>query len=122
MAFVDKLFEQINYAAIEASSDYAKEKVLTDILKDRTGRAEPILKKRGYCSDEWKELREKSTQTGNEKRISFGDRADKFHFHYRGNDSGDRSGYEQVFPGREKRDLCFPELRLILARRRIGIT
>ena len=30
----------------------------------------------------------KSTQTGNEKRISFGDRADKFHFHYRGNDSG----------------------------------
>lgn len=44
LAFVDKLFEQINYAAIEASSDYAKEKVLTDILKDRTGRAEPILK------------------------------------------------------------------------------
>ena len=45
MAFVDKLFEQINYAAIEASSDYAKrKKVLTDILKDRTGRAEPILK------------------------------------------------------------------------------
>ncbi len=26
LAFVDKLFEQINYAAIEASSDYAKEK------------------------------------------------------------------------------------------------
>ena len=27
LAFVDALFEEINYAAIEASSDYAAEKV-----------------------------------------------------------------------------------------------
>lgn len=64
LAFVDKLFEQINYAAIEASSDYAKEKGSYRYFEGSDWESGAYFEKRGYCSDEWKELREKVHRQG----------------------------------------------------------
>ena len=61
---VDKLFEQINYAAIEASSDYAKEKGSYRYFEGSDWESGAYFEKRGYCSDEWKELREKVHRQG----------------------------------------------------------
>ena len=43
LSFMDKVFERINYAAIAASSELAKEKGPIIILKAATGRPELIL-------------------------------------------------------------------------------
>ncbi len=102
LAFVDKLFEQINYAAIEASSDYAKEKGSYRYFEGSDWESGAYFEKRGYVLDQWKELREKVTEQGMRNAYLLAIAPTSSTFHYRGNDSGDRSGYEQVFPGREK--------------------
>lgn len=64
LEFADKLFEQINYAAIEASSDYAQEKGSYQYFEGSDWENGAYFEKRGYCSDEWNALREKVRRQG----------------------------------------------------------
>lgn len=62
--FVDRLFETINYAAIEASSDYAKEKGSYGCFAGSDWENGAYFEKRGYTSQRWRQLREKTAEQG----------------------------------------------------------
>ena len=62
--FVDRLFETINYAAIEASSDYAKEKGNYGCFAGSDWENGAYFEKRGYTSQRWRQLREKTAEQG----------------------------------------------------------
>lgn len=56
LAFVDKVFERINHAAIAASTALAAEKGSYDYFEGSDWQTGAYFEKRGYASDEWKEL------------------------------------------------------------------
>lgn len=64
LAFVDRLFETINYAAIGASCDYAKEKGSYDFFSGSDWESGAYFEKRGYTSEKWQHLREKVAEQG----------------------------------------------------------
>ena len=64
LAFVDTLFEKINYAAIEASSDYAKEKGSYRYFEGSDWQNGDYFRKRGYDSEKWKALEKKVGEQG----------------------------------------------------------
>lgn len=64
LAFVDELFEKINFAAIEASSDYAKEKGSYRYFQGSDWENGDYFRKRGYESDQWMDLAEKVHSQG----------------------------------------------------------
>ncbi|WP_445299695.1 ribonucleoside-diphosphate reductase subunit alpha [Mediterraneibacter sp. ICN-202921] len=64
LAFADALFEEINYAAIEASSDYAAEKGRYNYFTGSDWDTGAYFEKRGYDSVQWKKLREKVKKQG----------------------------------------------------------
>ena len=64
LEFTDKVFEAINYAAIEASCDFAEEKGSYDLYEGSEWQTGAYFDKRGYCSEEWKHLREKVAAHG----------------------------------------------------------
>lgn len=64
LAFVDDLFEKINYAAIEASSDFAKEKGSYRYFEGSDWENGDYFRKRDYESDQWKKLAEKVKSQG----------------------------------------------------------
>lgn len=64
LTFVDDLFEKINYAAIEASSDFAKEKGSYRYFKGSDWENGDYFRKRNYESDQWKKLAEKVKRQG----------------------------------------------------------
>jgi ribonucleoside-diphosphate reductase alpha chain len=64
LEFTDKVFEAINYAAIEASSDFAEEKGSYDLFEGSEWQTGAYFDKRGYCSEEWNHLREKVAAHG----------------------------------------------------------
>lgn len=64
LAFVDRLFETINFAAIEASSDYAKEKGSYGCFEGSDWESGAYFEKRGYTSEMWMYLREKVAEQG----------------------------------------------------------
>lgn len=64
LAFVDSLFEELNYAAIEASSDYAAEKGSYRYFKGSDWETGAYFEKRGYDSEKWQKLREKVKKQG----------------------------------------------------------
>jgi ribonucleoside-diphosphate reductase alpha chain len=57
--FVDKVFEDINFAAIQASSENAQEKGSYEYFKGSDWENGAYFAKRGYTSKRWKELKEK---------------------------------------------------------------
>lgn len=57
--FIDKVFERINYAAIEASAELAKEKGRYTYFEGSDWQTGDYFTKRGYTSSAWKELSEK---------------------------------------------------------------
>ena len=64
LEFSDKVFEAINYAAIEASCDFAEEKGSYDFYEGSEWQTGAYFDKRGYRSEEWKHLREKVAAHG----------------------------------------------------------
>lgn len=64
LEFSDKVFEAINYAAIEASCDFAEEKGSYDLYEGSEWQTGAYFNKRGYYSEEWKRLREKVAAHG----------------------------------------------------------
>lgn len=64
LAFVDRLFEELNYAAIEASSDYAAEKGRYRYFKGSDWETGAYFEKRGYDSEKWQKLRGKVKKQG----------------------------------------------------------
>ena len=64
LAFADEVFEEINYAAIEASCDLAAEKGSYEYLEGSDWQTGAYFEKRGYTSDRWKELAAKVTKYG----------------------------------------------------------
>lgn len=56
LAFADEVFERINYAAIEASSDIAKEKGSYQLFKGSDWETGEYFQKRGYTSERWQAL------------------------------------------------------------------
>lgn len=64
LAFVDSLFEELNYAAIEASSDYAAEKGSYRYFKGSDWETGAYFEKRGYDSEKWQKLRGKVKKQG----------------------------------------------------------
>ncbi len=64
LEFSDKVFEAINYAAIEASCDFAEEKGSYDLYEGSEWQTGAYFDKRGYCSEEWMHLREKVAAHG----------------------------------------------------------
>jgi ribonucleoside-diphosphate reductase alpha chain len=64
LEFTDQVFEAINYAAIEASCDFAEEKGSYDFYEGSEWQTGAYFDKRGYCSKEWKHLREKVAAHG----------------------------------------------------------
>ncbi|GLC78752.1 ribonucleoside-diphosphate reductase subunit alpha [Lacrimispora brassicae] len=64
LEFSDRVFEAINYAAIEASCDFAKEKGRYDLYEGSEWQTGAYFDKRGYCSERWKGLREKVAACG----------------------------------------------------------
>ena len=59
LAFADRVFEQINYAAIEASSDIAAEKGSYLYFQGSDWQTGAYFDKREYTSEKWNALREK---------------------------------------------------------------
>lgn len=62
--FIDKVFERINYAAIEASAELAKEKGRYTYFEGSDWQTGDYFTKRGYTSSAWKELTEKVANYG----------------------------------------------------------
>jgi ribonucleoside-diphosphate reductase alpha chain len=56
LAFADQVFETINYAAVEASCDLAREKGSYSFFEGSDWQTGAYFKKRGYESHEWSEL------------------------------------------------------------------
>ncbi|WP_124068249.1 ribonucleoside-diphosphate reductase subunit alpha [Clostridium sp. E02] len=64
LAFVDRIFETINYAAIEASCDVAREKGSYDLYEGSDWQTGAYFDQRGYDSPEWKRLKDKVASFG----------------------------------------------------------
>ncbi len=64
LSFVDEVFERINRAAIEASSDIAKEKGSYLGFGGSDWQNGAYFEKRGYISDEWKRIADKVNSQG----------------------------------------------------------
>lgn len=64
LAFADKVFETINYAAIEASCDLAREKGRYSFFEGSDWQTGDYFKKRGYESHEWADLGRKVKEWG----------------------------------------------------------
>ncbi len=64
LEFADKVFEAINYAAIEASCDFAGEKGRYDLYEGSEWQTGAYFDKRRYCSEKWMCLREKVAAHG----------------------------------------------------------
>lgn len=64
LAFMDKVFERINYAAIEASAELAREKGRYDYFEGSDWQTGDYFVKRGYTSDRWKTLSAKVADCG----------------------------------------------------------
>ncbi len=64
LKFVDEVFENINYAAIEASSELAAEKGSYSLFSGSDWQTGAYFKKRGYESDEWRALADKVRRQG----------------------------------------------------------
>jgi len=64
LAFADQVFETINYAAVEASCDLAREKGSYSFFEGSDWQTGAYFKKRGYESHEWTELGRKVNAWG----------------------------------------------------------
>lgn len=64
LQFADRVFEWINYAAIEASCDYAAEKGKYQLFEGSDWQTGAYFGKRGYESEEWQRLKEKTAAAG----------------------------------------------------------
>ena len=64
LSFMDKVFEEINYAAIDASSELAVEKGVYSYFEGSEWESGLYFDRRGYESQEWKTLREKVRKNG----------------------------------------------------------
>lgn len=64
LQFVDKVFERINHAAIEASAELAKEKGRYDYFEGSDWQTGAYFSKRGYTSPMWSELAAKVANNG----------------------------------------------------------
>ena len=64
LAFVDKVFERINHAAIAASTELSREKGCYDFFEGSDWQTGAYFKKRGYDTPEWKELADKVAAQG----------------------------------------------------------
>ena len=64
LTFMDKIFERINYAAIEASAELAKEKGRYEYFEGSDWQTGAYFIKRGYKSAEWSRLQEKVRVNG----------------------------------------------------------
>lgn len=64
LAFMDKVFGLINYAAIEASAELAREKGRYDYFEGSDWQTGDYFVKRGYTSDRWKSLAAKVADCG----------------------------------------------------------
>lgn len=64
LEFADRVFETINYAAIEASCDFAKEKGTYELYEGSGWQTGTYFEKRGYDSPEWKRLQERVAAFG----------------------------------------------------------
>lgn len=64
LTFVDKVFEQINYAAIEASSNLAAEKGTYEHFEGSDWETGQYFKKRNYTDEKWTALQEKVHKNG----------------------------------------------------------
>lgn len=64
LAFADKVFEDINYYAIEASCDLAAEKGSYLYFEGSDWQTGAYFDKRGYTSERWKSLKDKVAEKG----------------------------------------------------------
>lgn len=64
LEFADRVFEWINYAAIEASCDYAAEKGRYQLFEGSDWQTGRYFEKRNYDSSEWTRLRERVSGEG----------------------------------------------------------
>ncbi len=64
LQFVDKVFEEINYDAIEASTEIAREKGCYDYFEGSDWQTGAYFSLRGYDSPRWKALQEKVAKQG----------------------------------------------------------
>ena len=64
LSFIDKIFERINYAAIEASAELAKEKGRYDYFEGSDWQTGAYFTKRNYDSPAWKALAAKVAASG----------------------------------------------------------
>ena len=64
LAFADKVFEDINYYAIEASCDLAAEKGSYLYFEGSDWQTGAYVDKRGYTSERWKALKDKVAEKG----------------------------------------------------------
>ncbi len=62
--FVDKVFEDLNYAAIQASSRLAKEKGAYSLFPGSDWQTGKYFEKRGYMEDRWQALKEEVAENG----------------------------------------------------------
>lgn len=64
LTFMDEVFERINYAAIEASSDIARQKGSYSLFDGSDWQTGAYFALRGYTSDRWKALEQKVRAQG----------------------------------------------------------
>lgn len=64
LTFMDEVFERINYAAIEASSDIARQKGSYSLFEGSDWQTGAYFALRGYTSDRWKALEQKVRAQG----------------------------------------------------------
>ena len=64
LEFADRVSEKINFYAIEASCDIAAEKGRYSFFEGSEWQTGEYFRKRGYCSEEWRELASRVTAAG----------------------------------------------------------
>ena len=86
LQFVGDVFSKIHYAAIEASSEIAKEKGSYTYFEGSDWQTGKYFDKRHLKTEKWNQLREKSETAGTPKCLPFSDSADEQYKHYRRNE------------------------------------
>lgn len=64
LEFADRIFEQINYAAIEASTDLAREKGSYGKFEGSDWQTGAYFDKRAYDSEQWRQLKDRVSRQG----------------------------------------------------------
>ena len=106
---MDSVFENINYYAVEASTQIAKEKGRYGLFEGSDWQTGAYFEKRGYHSERWNKLKETVAQKRHAKCLLNGCSTDQYHFYYCGYHCRLRPCDASLLLGRKRKTALYRE-------------